>query len=387
MRLLLTIPRVVSYRSFLRELCLSLVADGAEVHLACSPEKLWLEDGSPEEDGVTLHAINFPRGMNPPRHWLAARQLNRLVEALRPDLVHAHFSASIFTAALAHGRHWPKTFATFHGVASLAMDGWKSALLRAAETWAAQQYDAVWVLTQDDQVKLRDSAPGAIVHALPGFGVGCDLEKFTPVSPAHKASIRATLGFTPEHLVFAFVGRYVAFKGFADTVRAFLELAAAHPHARLLLIGGGDRLHASGLTEHETAAWRTCSQILDLGYRRDVPRCLAAADVMVFPSRREGVPVSLMEALALGVPAITCDTRGCREVVRDAVDGLVLPECEVAPLHDAMRRLLESPALRESMSARALEGRDRFDRAHFVRAQKEIYRAHLPSASAEPVLA
>jgi glycosyltransferase involved in cell wall biosynthesis len=267
------------------------------------------------------------------------------------------------------------------------MEGWKAKLLRAAETWAARKFDAVWVLTKDDEVKLRASARGAIVHTLPGFGVGCDLEKFTPVSAREKESIRASLGLAPEHLVFAFVGRYVAFKGFAETVRAFLQLAVEHRNARLLLRGGGDRLHASGLTEHETAAWKSCAQIIDLGYRDDVPRCLAAADVMVFPSRREGVPVSLMEALALGLPAITCDTRGCREVVRNEVDGLVLPDCEIDSLDTAMRRLLESPALRQSMSARALEGRDRFSRAHFVQKQKEIYRAHAPAVTAEPVLA
>src|SRR4051812_13734835 len=238
MRLLLIIPRLVSYRSFLRELCASLAEDGVEVHLACSPEKLWLDGGSPEEEGVTLHAVDFPRGMNPARHLLAARQLNRLVQALRPDIVHAHFSAAIFTTALARGPHWPKTFATFHGVASLAMEGWKAKLLRAAETWAARRFDAVWVLTKDDEIKLRASARNAIVHTMPGFGVGCDLEKFTPVSAQQKVSVRASLGLAPEHLVFAFVGRYVAFKGFADTVRAFLQLAAGHPNARLLLMGG-----------------------------------------------------------------------------------------------------------------------------------------------------
>ncbi len=152
-------------------------------------------------------------------------------------------------------------------------------------------------------------------------------------------------------------------------------------------MGGGDRLHASGLTEQETAACRACAQIIDLGYRDDVPRCLAAADVMVFPSRREGVPVSLMEALALGLPAITCNTRGCREVVTDGRDGLVLPDARVETLQGALRGLLDSPALRQRMSARALEGRHRFSRGHFVRHQKEIYRAHLPAAAAEPVLA
>ncbi|MEO7317598.1 MAG: glycosyltransferase [Chthoniobacteraceae bacterium] len=101
MLLLLFIPKLVSYRSFLRELCLSLVADGAEVHLACSREKLRGEGVPPDEDSVRMHGIEFPRGMNPATHPRAARELNRLVERLKPDVVHGHFSAAIFTAALA----------------------------------------------------------------------------------------------------------------------------------------------------------------------------------------------------------------------------------------------------------------------------------------------
>src|SRR3954470_16954781 len=171
MRLLLTIPKLVSYRSFLRELCRSLVDDRAEVHIACSPEKIWKEECSPAEDGVRLHAIDFPRGMNAAAHWLAARELNRLLEALQAHIVHSHFSASIFTTALAHSPRWPMTFATFHGVASLAMAGWKAAVLGLAESWAARQFDAVWVLTQDDEFGLRMLAKEAIVRTLPGFGV------------------------------------------------------------------------------------------------------------------------------------------------------------------------------------------------------------------------
>jgi glycosyltransferase involved in cell wall biosynthesis len=387
MRLLLTIPKLVSYHSFLRELCRSLVSDGAEVHIACSPEKLWREEGAPEEDGVHFHAIDFPRGMNPAAHWLAARDLARLVEELQPDIVHAHFSAAIFTTALASSSDWPTTFATFHGVSFLAMKGRKAALLGCAEAWAARRLDGVWVLTEDDEIGLQAFAPSAIVRTFPGFGVGCDLEKFTPLSSRERDEVRASFGLASEHFVFAFVGRYVAFKGFDVAVRAFLQLAAQLPNARLLLMGGGDRLHASGLTAQETAACRASAQIIDLGYRDDVPRCLAMADVMVFPSRREGVPVSLMEALALGLPAITCNTRGCREVVTDGRDGLVLPDGEVETLRLAMRRLLESPALRQGMSARALEGRHRFSRGHFVRHQKAIYRAHVPAVAAQTVLA
>ena len=372
-RLLLVIPKIVSYRAFLREVCRELVADGVEVHVACSPERLWGESGGCEEVGVQMHGIEFARGMNPAAHLRAARDLNSLVEALRPDLGHAHFSASIFTTALARTPRWPKTIATFHGVSFLAMSGWKATLLRAMETWAVRRLDATWVLTDDDRDGVRAAAPRAAVHTLPGFGLGCDLERFTPQGANARNGLRAEFGYTPEHVVFAFVGRFTDFKGFDLVTRAFLEVTATNPNARLLLVGARDRLHPTGLSASEEAVLHASPQVLDAGFRADVERCLAAADVMVFPSRREGMPVCLMEALALGVPVITSDSRGCREVVRHEVDGLILRERNVSTLVAAMARVLADAELRQKWSAAAVAGRERFSRERFVIEQRRIY--------------
>ncbi len=381
MRLLIVIPALVSYNSFLRELCRSLVAGGAEVHLACSPGKLWNQRDSVAGDGLSLHVIDLPRGMNPTAHLRAARALKRIVQELQPDLVHAHFSAAIFTAALARTPRWPVTHATFHGVSFLAMTGWKAALLRVMETWAARRFDAVWVLTDDDRKRLSVAAPRAIVRRLPGFGVGCDLRQFQPLDPSDRETRRAELGFARNHVVFVFIGRFVHFKGFAQTVRAFFRVAERHADARLLLLGSRDPLHPTGLTAAETDALRVSPLIQDLGFRNDVEFFLPAADVMVFPSQREGMPVCLMEALATGVPAITCDARGSRDVVRDGVDGSVLRECTVESLATAMIKVANEPALRREMAARALAGRERFDRARFIAEQTRIYEACVQTSS------
>ena len=102
----------------------------------------------------------------------------------------------------------------------------------------------------------------------------------------------------------------------------------------------------------------------------EIAKYLAVSDAMVFPSKREGIPVCLMESLAMGVPAITRDSRGCRDVVRDGLDGFVLRDCTVANLADAIRRIADSPDLQRQMSARALATRERFDRGHFIRERK-----------------
>ena len=387
MRLLIVVPRLISYLGFLRELCGTLIADGAEVHVACSPAPLGNEEFAAAADGVQLHHIEFPRGMNPAAHLRAARALNRLVKMLRPDIVHAHFSAAIFTTALARTSRWPVTHATFQGVSFLAMCGWKAMLLRAMETWAARRLDTAWVLSDDDLDGLQTAAPRAIVRKQPGFGFGCDLEKFVPVSAPERTTIRTQFGIAREHVAFAFLGRFVDFKGFADVASAFLTLSETNPDARLLLIGVRDRLHPTGLSEEEERALKASPQIIDIGFRNDVDRCLPAADVLVLPSRREGMPVCAMEALALGVPVITYDARGCRDVVRDGIDGVVLRDACVPSLRTAMQLLLDDEGLRRRWSAAALAGRERLSRARFIAEQTRIYEGLFRSTRSAAVAA
>ncbi len=381
MRVLFVIANIVSYRSFLGELGAQLIADGDEIHVACHSDTMWGNDPSaPEQEGVHRHLIEFPRGMNPRQHFIASRRLRRLVRSIQPDLIHAHFSAAIFTTALAHSRDWPRTIATFHGLSFPVRRGFSGTLIRMAETFAARRFDEVSVLTEDDATALRQTVSGVRAQTLRSYGVGCDLEEFAPVSAAEREARRAALGFTPRQCVFVFLGRFVSFKGFDCTVRAFLRLAGNHPHVHLLLVGSRDPIHPTGLNEAEERALAACPQIVDAGFQKDVQRHLAAADVMVFPSFREGMPVCLMEALAMGIPAITRDSRGCREVVRDGLDGFVLRECDPEHVSAAMQRLADDPPLREQFAARAREGRARFSRAHFVAAQKAIYAARAAGA-------
>jgi lipopolysaccharide/colanic/teichoic acid biosynthesis glycosyltransferase len=198
-----------------------------------------------------------------------------------------------------------------------------------------------------------------------------------------RARMREDFGIQDGQIVYAYVGRFVDFKGFGLLARAFLRLAAEHPDVRLLLIGGRDCLHPTGLAQEEERALYHSPQVIQLGYREDVERCLVVADIMVFPSCREGMAVCLMESLALGVPAITCDARGCREVVRDNVDGLVLRERTVESVYLAMRWAALDTASRDRWRTGALEGRARFSRGKFVDEQIRCYGTAAPTRARE----
>lgn len=374
-RVLLLVPNIISFQSFLSELSAALVEKGIEVHGACSIDTIWGGRQSQKREGVNLHPLVFPRGMNPIAHARAALRLNKLVSEIRPNLVHAHFSSTIFATALARRESWPVTIGTFQGVSSLVRHGNAMRVLRIAETWAARRLDAVWVLTGDDVTGLRAAASRAKVHRQTGWGFGCDLNRYDPakISIAEKFALRSQLGLAEQTVVFAFIGRYVYFKGFDLTVRAFLKLAQEHPNARLLLIGAGDPLHSTGLTGDEEKMLLSSGQIIDAGWQAEVQKYLAITDVVVFPSQREGMPVSLMEALAMGVPVITANSRGCRDVVRDQKDGIVLKRLTEEDLVSAMNLLRRDEPLRHQLSSGALEGRERFNRLHYIENQIRVY--------------
>jgi glycosyltransferase involved in cell wall biosynthesis len=378
MRFLLVIPNINSYRAFLGELCSELNANYAQVHLACSIEGMMGQNASGQDSCVHFHPLRLPRGMNPIAHLKAARELDALVSQLRPDIIDAHFSAAIFTTALARRSSWPVTLGTFHGLSFPLVNGIKGRLLRTAESWAAGRFDSVCVLTQDDRKRLHEVAPGATVKVPYSSGVGCDLHNLSldRVPASERQSLRKRLRIEPDDRVFIFVGRFVAFKGFDLTVRTFLQIAETDPQLRLLLVGARDPVHPSGLTSAEDRARKNCPQIIDVGWTADVASYLAISDVLVFPSRREGMPVCLMGALAMGVPVITCASRGCRDVVRHGRDGLVLRDCTADTLGTAMKRLAQDDGLRARFSAEALAGRQRFDRRIFIREQIDLYRQH-----------
>jgi len=364
MKILVVSPTLSSY-PFLRLMCLRLVELGHDVHVAAAGFAFGedIDLGA----GVSYHDVPMPRGANLLTHLRAARELRRLVDELQPDLVDVHYSAAMLSAALARTSAWPRTTAIIQGLRFPTLSGPRGHVERIVESWAARRMDEAVVLTADDLEALEQNG---VTNAslLESCGFGCDIERFDRdrFSAADKARIRADLGLAPDEFVVIYVGRFVAFKGFDVTVRAFDSARSRAANVRLLLCGVPDSLHPSGLSDAEAQALEQNEQVQRLGWVKDMERVLVVSDLCVFPSTREGMPVNLMEASSMGVPIITCDSRGCREVVRHGENGLVLAPRDPEALADAMVDLVDDRARLQTLQDNALASRARFDRRHFV---------------------
>lgn len=179
-------------------------------------------------------------------------------------------------------------------------------------------------------------------------GAGVDLDVFQPSGDSCR----------PEPVV-VMVSRMLRDKGVAEFVAAARELRRDGVRARFLLVGGIDARNPNSFTQQELLAFEVSGVIEWHDHQKDIAVIYAAADIAVLPSYREGLPKSLLEAAACGLPIVTTDTSGCREVVTDGLNGFLVPVRTVAPLALALRRLISDPELRRQMGARSRERAER----------------------------
>ncbi len=168
-------------------------------------------------------------------------------------------------------------------------------------------------------------------------GTGVNLAEFTP---------------SPEPLgepVVVLASRLLWDKGVGEYVEAARELKKARVPGRFLLVGVPDPGNPSSIGEDQLRAWAAEGVIEWLGRREDMPSVYAASCIAVLPSAREGLPRTLVEAAACARPIVATDVPGCREVVRNEVNGLLVASGDPAALAAAVGRLLADPPLRRRM--------------------------------------
>jgi glycosyltransferase involved in cell wall biosynthesis len=223
------------------------------------------------------------------------------------------------------------------------------------------------VLQNPDDVALfvaAGLAPRENIRLIQGSGVDCS--RFQP--PAAPRSAEA-----PPRVLLA--ARMLWDKGVAEFVEAARMLKAQGRRLDCLLAGTPDPGNPATIPEATLREWRDAGLVDWLGHVDDMPALLAGADIVVLPSYREGLPKSLIEAAACARPLVATDAPGCRQVVTDGVDGLLVPVRTAQPLAEAIARLLDEPELAARLGAAARQkALTQFDESIVIAKTIDVYR-------------
>jgi glycosyltransferase involved in cell wall biosynthesis len=281
----------------------------------------------------------------------------------RPVVLQPETNGEMDGTAFTYGKRWAAGPA---GSAVRVLAVLRNVLLRDADAFVAMSR-----AIREEMV--RAGVPAERAFLLPH---GVDVERFRPADRVEKVERRLALGLPTTGIIAVYTGRLLRGKGLDTLLDAFAPLAAGRDDVRLVLVGAGgaQSLSVEDELRARSLAPPLASRVVFAGRVDDVSPWLQAADFFVFPSLFEGLGISLVEALACGLPAIGSRTGGIVDVIADGRSGLLVPPGDAAALGSALRRLAEDTAGRAEMGrAGRAEALARFDERDVVTRYRALF--------------
>jgi glycosyltransferase involved in cell wall biosynthesis len=298
--------------------------------------------------GERLQAQGVPvicLGRNPGRDWRLVWRMAREFRRRRIDVVHAHQYTPFFYTALAravmmrgprvilteHGRHYPDVVSPVRrAVNRLVFDRLADAV-NACCAFSGRALERV------------DGFSGRRIQVIEN---GIEVERYGTATD--RAQLRRSLGLDPARRYVITVARFHPVKDHAMLLRAFAPVASARGDVDLLLAGDGP-LRAD--LENQAHAFGIQGRVLFLGVRLDVPALLQAADMFALTSVSEAASLTLLEAMASRLPVVATAVGGNPEIVREGIDGFLVPRGDAVAATAAILRLLDAPRAAATMGA------------------------------------
>lgn len=289
------------------------------------------------------------------------RALRQLLRELRPDVALAMMSTSNVLLALAtFGLRRPVVIGSERNHPPRVELGRFWRWLRRV---SYSRLAAVVALASTSAVWLEENTTARRVTVIP------NVASYPLLDMPPRLDVRAIVPAGRQMLLA--VGRLEPQKGFDDLIAAFAPLAAKHPDWDLVILGEGhERARLATIVD----VYGVAGRVLLPGQAGNIGNWYERASLFVLSSRFEGFPNTLAEALAYGVPAVAfdCDT-GPRDIVRDGIDGLLVPAADIAALSAALDRLMGDAPLRVRFAERAVEARKRFASERIVARWEELF--------------
>jgi glycosyltransferase involved in cell wall biosynthesis len=326
-----------------------VVAAGYDVDVATPPGRFC---DAIAAGGMRHHAIQIDRqGLNPLNDIATIQRLAALYHNLKPTIVHhVAIKPIIYGTIAAKLTKVPAIVNAIPGTGYLFVSQQLLARIIRPGVMAAFRLllnapnSRVILENHDDQqmwIARRVLRPDRVV-VMPGCGV--DADAFRPGA----APSGPPLVVLPARLLF--------YKGIVEFVEAARGLRKRGTPARFALVGEGDPGNPASVPPEQLREWEREGVVELFGWHDDMSKVFSQASIVCLPSHGgEGVPRSLLEAAACGKPIVTTDVPGCRDIVHQGDNGLLVPALQVAPLADALEQLIRDDNLQRSMGARGRE--------------------------------
>jgi len=344
-----------SAKNLLLPLMISLKGNGYNVGLACKAGENY---DFIKSQGIDFYDIPVARGYNLIKHIISIYRLCKLISFHKFDIVHSHTTAASLDGCIAAKlAKTPIILYTIHGLHITDNSSYvEKVFYNFVEKLKCKLSTFIFTQSEEDRIyaiKNKIVPPDKILT----LGNGVDIDKFSlSFRERYRKEIRNELGIPHNSFVLTIVARLSKIKGHVELFKAIdLINKEVREDFYLLVVGDVTEDEPYSLRKEEllniisNLSLRT--RIIFTGMRDDVNKILAGTDVFVLPSFREGMPRSIIEAMAMGLPVIASNIGGCREEVVDNETGILVPPHDIESLASAIMKLYKNSKLRERMGS------------------------------------
>lgn len=330
---------------------------GYIVHNACTDTGMFSKLSS---EGLIMKSINIDRKISLKSNLKSVIELYKLIKKEKYDIVHVHTPiAAILGRLAAKLAGAPCVIYTAHGFYFHDdMPKIKYKIFYTIEKVFGRHFTD-WILLQskeDYELCINDKfqQENRIIHISNGVDV---INKMNPqlISESTISEYKKELGINSDDIVIGFIGRLVKEKGIIELLEATEKIVQKHKNVRLLLIGDVLESERDQETYLLIQKYLQYPYVKHLGFRKDIPELLSIMDIFTLPSYREGLPRSIIEAMALQKPVVATNIRGCREEVIDGVNGYLVDKKNSTSLFDELLKLVNNKDLRDKFGASGRE--------------------------------
>lgn len=343
----------LTYKSFLKELSEYLIKTGEyDVSLICDNEDGIFED-IPE--GVHYIPVKIERGVNLSA-FSSIKQIKKVLMENKFDIVqYSTPNAAFYTSIAAKKANVPVRLYCQWGIRYMGFEGWKRTLFKMLEKITCD--NSTYIEVESHNIRdfslsenLYTEANSSVIWN--GSASGVNLNRFNASkNEVWRKEVRESLNINEDDVVFSFAARLTADKGINELLEAFLNLTKKHNNIKLIVMGGMD--NEGSLNEDLMNEAQTSSNIVFTGSVPDVERYNGASDAFVSPSYREGFGLVVIEAEAMGIPAIVSNVPGQIDAIVPNETGLVCEVKSANSLEEAMEKLILDADLRKILGANA----------------------------------